>query len=193
MHIVIILDRSGSMAHTADDTRGSLHSLAAEYPEATFSMVEFGNGIVVTVEDGLGGDLKKAADAYRPQGGTPLYDGIAHAFATVVKMNGAQELIAVITDGHENESRKWTKEHVKVLLELAQKAKVGVLFIGANIDAFSEASGLGIARENTLSFASTRGLSQTLGTALTQSVAQYATTGAVSTEALQAKIEEEQK
>jgi Mg-chelatase subunit ChlD len=201
MHVVIILDKSGSMGHTTDDTKGSLNGLANEYPDATFSLIEFGYDITVSVEQGMGGDLKKAIENYRPSGGTPLYDGIGKAFDSVVTLDSGKEMIAIITDGQENQSRLWKKEQIKTLLTLAQRAGVGVLFLGANMDAFAEASSLGLARESTLSYMDTASLSVptsqvNVGAVLRQSVATYAATGSVNTtslQALQAKEAEENK
>ena len=61
-------------------------------------------------------------------------------------------IVAILTDGLENASNKFTKAHIKDLID--QKTKEGwtFMYLGANQDAFQEAGALGIAPAGTLNY-----------------------------------------
>ncbi|MDD5945930.1 MAG: VWA domain-containing protein [Clostridia bacterium] len=156
--IVFILDRSGSMAGMEKDTIGGFNSMLKKQKEteggAFVSTVLFDNTAQV-IHDRL--PLEKVPPLtnkdYYVRGSTALLDavggaihhiGIIHKYAE--KENRPDKtLFVIMTDGMENSSRYYSYERVRSMID-RQKKKYGweFLFIGANIDAVSEAERFGI-------------------------------------------------
>jgi hypothetical protein len=76
-------------------------------------------------------------DSYVPAGNTALFDSIGKVLKDAGK--DAEGLLVILTDGYENASRKYTKEHIKDLILL--HPKIQVKYIGADLD---QANDLGI-------------------------------------------------
>lgn len=158
--IVVLLDRSGSMQSAKDDHEGGLRSFVEDQKQlegdVRFTLVQFDSqGPCEIVYDGVPiaevGEIKLT-----PRGGTPLLDAIGLATSHVEKrLDGKkpdQVIVMVITDGEENSSREWTRERIKGRIEELEKREWKFLYLGANVDAFSEAGGLGIARTSAMNF-----------------------------------------
>ena len=54
------------------------------------------------------------------------------------------QLVAIITDGHENASQRRSGEEIRELVRSRSDNGWAFVFLGANIDAFAEARGLGL-------------------------------------------------
>jgi hypothetical protein len=170
-HILFILDRSGSMndAGKAEAAIGGLNHFtdeqAAEEGLCTATLVQFDTqDPFETVYSMVAIDAVERRDRrnYTPRGGTPLLDCIGKAVnAEIEKIAAMPEatqpglvIVNILTDGEENQSREWTLDGVKTLLEKVQgRWKVlekvqgdgwKVLFTGAGMDAFGDARKLGI-------------------------------------------------
>ena len=61
-------------------------------------------------------------------------------------------VFAIITDGKENSSREYNKAGIKSLIEKKQQEGWDFVFLGANIDAISEAGSIGISRDNVVKY-----------------------------------------
>ena len=61
-------------------------------------------------------------------------------------------IVAIITDGKENASREYNKATIKDLIDKKQKEGWEFIFLGANIDAVSEADSIGIKRDHALKY-----------------------------------------
>ncbi len=158
--IVFILDASGSMAGLEDDTVGGFNSLVEknreEPGEATVSTILFSNESRV-VHDRL--DIRAVPRLtrrdYRCCGCTALLDAVGGAIKHVDLVQGVlsegyradKVLFVITTDGMENASRRFTYPRVRRMIERRRELGWEFLFIGANIDAASEAGHLGIAPE----------------------------------------------
>lgn len=95
-----------------------------------------------------------------PRGGTPLLDAMGRALDHLTKYNPEEVIVMVITDGEENESREWTCDRIKARVTELEAKDWKFLFLGANIDAFAEAGGLGIGVGTTVAFAQGRYIAQ---------------------------------
>ena len=156
--IVFILDRSGSMAGLEGDTIGGFNAMIEkqkkEAGEALVSTVLFDN-VSEVIHDRV--DIQKIepmteADYY-VRGCTALLDAVGKAIHHVGNVHKyAREedrpektLFVITTDGMENASRRYSYEKVRQMTQ-RQKEKYGweFLFLGANIDAASEAARFGI-------------------------------------------------
>ena len=156
--IVFILDRSGSMAGLEGDTIGGFNAMIEkqkkEAGEALVSTVLFDN-VSEVIHDRV--DIQKIepmteADYY-VRGCTALLDAVGkaiHHIGNVHKYAREEDrpektLFVITTDGMENASHKYSYDRVKAMIQ-RQKEKYGweFLFLGANIDAASEAARFGI-------------------------------------------------
>lgn len=85
--------------------------------------------------------------AYRPGGGTPLYDAMGMAIS---KMNAQvtdedNVLVTVITDGEENSSVEWTLKMIRTMIEKLKKQHWTFTLIGTdNLDVESMAHSFAI-------------------------------------------------
>ena len=156
--IVLILDRSGSMAGLEEDTIGGFNAMIEkqknEEGEAVVSTVLFDNECEV-IHDRV--DIQKiepmTRKEYYVRGSTALLDavgGAIHHIGNVHKYAREEDrpektLFVITTDGMENASHKYSYARLKAMIE-RQKEKHGweFLFLGANIDAAREAARFGI-------------------------------------------------
>lgn len=160
--IVVILDRSGSMQRAKSDHEGGLQSFVDDQKELEgdqkFTLIQFDSyDPCDVVYDGAPlQDVDKIE--LIPRGNTPLLDaigkGLAHVSERFSKMPSPPDhvLCMIVTDGLENASREMTKATVRSLVEEKEAAGWVMLFLGANIDAFAEASGIGISAVRSASF-----------------------------------------
>ena len=93
-------------------------------------------------------------ETFKPRGSTALLDAIGRTIQDNKAMNSPT--VVILTDGQENSSHKYTKAHIKDLVE--QKTKDGWTFVylGANQDAFAEAGSMGIAPACTMNYDANR-------------------------------------
>ena len=92
--------------------------------------------------------LEQVADlteqTYTPKGWTALYDAIGMTIDTATQ-GETDVLVTILTDGFENKSREWKKAAIKTLIDIRQREnKWGFVYFGANQDAWTEASNLGV-------------------------------------------------
>jgi Mg-chelatase subunit ChlD len=165
--ITIILDRSGSMQTIAGDAVGGfnafLEAQRREEGEARLSLVLFDDEYEVPVKSQpLAGVPALTAATYQPRGSTALLDAIGRTIKKMTTSFAAREaearpgkvIVAILTDGEENASSKYTQAHVSDLI--AEKRAQGweFVFLAANQDAFATAEVLNIPREDAASFQS---------------------------------------
>ena len=94
-------------------------------------------------------------DDYRPGGRTPLYDAIGATVRRAEKNSRAEKenvVIIIFSDGEENSSRRDNQFTVTKMIEEKKEEGWAFVFMGANIDAFAEASKAGIDRQSTQNF-----------------------------------------
>lgn len=156
-HIVVVLDRSGSMESVATDTIGSFNSFLSEQKaepgKATFALYKFNHNVDTSKPKPLS-DVEPLSDkTYQPGGNTALLDATARAIVDtgsyLDSMTEADRpgkvIVMILTDGYENASREYSKAKVKEMIEHQQtKYNWQFLFLGANQDAFAEAASIGI-------------------------------------------------
>lgn len=182
LNVAFVWDMSGSMMSIADSTRegtlGYLSDLVADEqkllakheggPFTRLSVTAFDTvfepWVVNTPISDV--DLPKLIGRYQPRGMTALYDAIAK---TVTDLDSALRereaehekcLVVIMTDGLENSSREYGGAQGRArLLELVTSYEARgnwtFVYLGANVDAYAEASAIGIAAGNTASYAVT--------------------------------------
>ena len=92
---------------------------------------------------------------YVLRGMTALYDAIGDAVTSIRKHVKAEDkaLVTIITDGYENDSKRWTGTQVKQLIEELRKQGWVFTYIGANQDVEAEAGKIGMV--NSMKFEAT--------------------------------------
>ena len=155
--MIFILDRSGSMGGLESDTIGGFNSLIdkqkKEEGKAYVTTVLYDNQ-QRTVHDRL--DLVEVSPMtdkeYYVGGSTALLDAVGDTVTHIEKVHKyirsedvpAHTMVVITTDGMENSSRRWRAADVKKLVEKKKEDGWEFLFLGANIDAVSEAARFGI-------------------------------------------------
>lgn len=163
--IVFILDKSGSMGHLRGDTIGGYNTYIEDQKkepgEAFLTTVLFDDEYVL-LHDHV--DLKEVQPLterdYRPGGCTALMDAIGKTINSVGQRlantpeeeRPAHVIFVITTDGYENASKEFDRAKVKAMIEHQQsKYSWTFLFLGAGIDAYSEAESIGIGGVYTMS------------------------------------------
>lgn len=165
--LVFILDRSGSMSGLENDTIGGFNGMIKkqrdEEGEANVTTVLFDHNIK-TIHDGV--NIKELSDMtsedYYVGGSTALLDAIGSTIKSVNKKQKslpeeeqAEKVIFVITiDGMENASCHYDRDKIKKMIEKKQSKKNWqFMFLGANMDAVSEAGRIGIRADRAVTYA----------------------------------------
>jgi Mg-chelatase subunit ChlD len=165
-HVVLVLDRSGSMHSARADTEGGVASLLAEQVEA---LRQHGGETRVTLAQfdhqyELVHDRTPLTEHVRwelhARGRTALYDAIGRTVASVrqadAELRDAERpthtALVIVTDGMENASTEWGRTAVRDLIGEVRAAGWEVIFLAADLDAWSVSDGLGIDRANAASY-----------------------------------------
>lgn len=162
-HLVLVLDRSGSMATVADDTTGGVASLLADQRAAQDDPGNPVSRTLVTLaqfdsEYELLYDREPIENGVKwvchPRGMTALHDAVGRTIATVrqAAADEGQTVLVIVTDGRENSSTEYEQAEVRKLIEQAQADDWEILFLGAGLDAWSISDGLGVPRSHSSSY-----------------------------------------
>ena len=177
--ITIILDESGSMGSTINDTIGGFNTLINHQidvnkanPEnyVDVSMYAF-NGQVRQVFGSrrLTEENKPilSTDNYRPGGSTSLLDAIGKAITetgerlrlTLPRRRAGKVLVVIITDGEENSSRHYTgyRQIADMIQHQQDVYSWEFVFMGADQDVIANASRLNIKAGSTFNYLKTSG------------------------------------
>jgi uncharacterized protein YegL len=157
-HIVVILDKSGSMAGLTNDVIGGFNKFLKaqqELPgEATMSLIQFAT---YYYEEYTFTPIKEVPPltrtSYEPDGcSTRLRDSLCKALISIEKelerftefSAPEKVVVVVITDGAENDSEEFDhKTMIAKSLECQEEKKWEFVYLGAHIDAFKQASDFG--------------------------------------------------
>lgn len=163
-HVVVIMDRSGSMMSVKEDMEGGFNQFIEEQQKGsgrcTMSLYQFDDQYEIVYENKDVQDVPAAELA--PRGCTALLDAIGRTFNSVGKQlsdmpeneRPGRVVVMIITDGYENASSEFKKDQIKGMLEHQQNMySWEVVFLGANIDAFAEGFSMGICAANCLTYA----------------------------------------
>ena len=175
-HVCVVLDKSGSMTASRSGTISGyneyLNGLRADTEtQYTLTLIQFDHEILTTYTDvELKDVVPLTTETFKPRGSTALLDAIG---ATIKSPKCTHPVVIILTDGQENSSTKFTKAHIKDLIE--QKTKDGwtFMYLGANQDAFAEAGAMGIAPACTMNYDANK--TPEAFRALSQTVSQRAT------------------
>jgi ADP-ribosylglycohydrolase len=163
--IWFLLDRSGSMGSISEAVVGGCNLFFSEQRavsgEATVTFVQFDDQDpheVVLDNVQVASVVPLGAHEFQPRGNTPLLDATALLLDRAERAGAAptDNLVVVFTDGHENASRRWTRETLfRRISELQDKGWTFV-FLGANQDSYAEGGRLGFSYGSTSNFKADR-------------------------------------
>lgn len=154
-HIVMILDRSGSMADRQTDVIGGFNNFIRTCKERNLQRCDvqyarFDQEIETCVfRLALSGVPEMTAALYAPRASTALLDAVGQTVSPITTTPDDRYIVIIFTDGYENSSREWTKEKVSALIR--EREALGnwtFAYFGAEIDAWGEGEAMGFAAGN---------------------------------------------
>ena len=166
MELVMILDRSGSMANLVSDTVGGFNAMIErqlQLPgEVLVSTVLFNSYSTVLHDRVPISEIEPLTENdYQPAGCTALIDalgdaihhmGLVHKYARPEDVP-EKTLFVITTDGMENASHKYDADEVRAKIKRQQERyDWEFLFLGANIDAIETARRYGIREDRAVNF-----------------------------------------
>ena len=168
--VVFILDRSGSMYGSEDDTVGGFNAALAQQKQkegtAYVSTVLFNDRSEV-LHDRIPIDEipEMTRSDYLPAGGTALCDAVGNAIRHIRNIHKyarpedvpEHTVFLITTDGMENASHRYSSSEIKAKIK-RQTEKYGweFIFLATNIDAVETAENIGIRRERAANYRQTR-------------------------------------
>jgi len=159
VHNLIIVDASGSMGSIyqqaltgMNETIKTIRSVQENDSsvEQYLTLLSFSNGgeRLQYVYDNVAIDTAKdiTEKDYELRGCTALYDAIGISVTELRKSVSKEDkaLVTIITDGYENDSRKWNSWEVKQLIDELRTQGWVFTYIGANQDVEAEAHKMGV-------------------------------------------------
>lgn len=152
--LVFVLDKSGSMWGSESDVIGGFNSLIAKekklHPNTIVTLVLFDTEykVIYTRKD-ISEVEELTSDVYYADGCTALLDAVGTTINRLDKIAHDNVLFVIATDGQENSSKEYTRRDIKKMITSHDWE---FIFLGADIDSFSEASSLGINSTHTANY-----------------------------------------
>jgi len=148
MDIIFIMDRSGSMTGFSEDTIGGFNSFIEKEKEKDINTyvttILFDNDYEILYERKEINKVEKLTDKeYWPRGSTALLDAIGKTITSFERKIDGKALVVIMTDGYENASVEFSKKQIK---EMIDNHDWEFIYLGAEIDSYSEASQFGFSK-----------------------------------------------
>ena len=156
--IIVVLDRSGSMASISKSTVEGFNTFLNEQKnaegEAFMTLVQFDDRYEMNYQSMPIKDVAELVngETFITRGSTALYDAIGK---TINELKTDRDVVfVIITDGYENASREFKGEAIKKMIEtLENENKWKFLYLGANQDAVMAGAAIGVKASNSMSWA----------------------------------------
>lgn len=156
LDVVFLLDMSGSMQGMEEDTIGGYNGYLDNMKDsdAKVTTVLFnGSHEMITNGKCIKNVKKLSRKQYIPGGSTALLDAIGDTIKYMDEKGSNKVLFIITIDGEENSSRRYTKEDIKRLINIHDNWEF--IYLGADIDSYSEASSIGIKSNRTSNYKKT--------------------------------------
>lgn len=161
--LIMILDKSGSMAGLESDTIGGYNAMLSEQRkmkgEVLVTTVLFNDAVhVLHDRQDIRTVRPMSHRQYRVSGTTALLDALGSTIShmeNVMKADGemSQVIFVITTDGMENSSVEFHPGLIKeMILRMKKNHGWEFIFLGANIDAYSVARDYGISRDRAVNY-----------------------------------------
>ena len=161
--MLLVIDRSGSMASIRDDMVGGLTAMLAEQAAEpgllTVDIVTFDTEIEQQCSMA---DPKTVTVTLDPRGATALYDAVGQSVTEFGRVLAALPeharpetvQVVVVTDGDENSSREFGRDDVRALVtQQREQYAWDFVFLGANQDAVFAGQRLGFDADSSMTYA----------------------------------------
>lgn len=171
--IIIVMDRSGSMAGREADTEGGLKVFLEQQKdnpgETRVSLYEFDTSFNEVFADIPLAEVPE----YRliPRGGTALLDAVGRTInrtrtrlKELPKGNRPKTIVVILTDGEENSSVEYGLADIRRLIEKRRAKGWEIVFLGADESAITVAASMGITQDMAVHY-SADDMTSALGTA----------------------------
>lgn len=154
LDLVFIIDRSGSMRGSEEDIIGGFNSFIEEERKKGFNTnvtaILFDDKYEVLFKRQPIEEVKKlTSEEYYVRGMTALLDAIGKTIVTLEREVDNKVLFVIMTDGLENSSVEFSKSQIKNMIG---NHGWEFIFIGADIDSYKEAAGIGIKRSRVANY-----------------------------------------
>jgi len=154
LDVVFILDKSGSMSGSEDNTISSFNEYLEKekknkYNTLVSTVLFSDNYYYLHKRENIKNINKLTNRDYYVGGCTALYDALGNTINYFKKVNTDKVLFIIITDGYENASLEFNKSKITKLIK---NSGFEFIYIGADIDSYSAGSDIGIRRENIANF-----------------------------------------
>lgn len=158
LDLVFLIDRSGSMHGSENDTIGGFNSLIekqkAEDYDVKVTTILFDNGYEVLYKrKPIDSVSNLTSDVYYVRGSTALLDAIGRTITTLDRQVNNKVLFVIMTDGMENSSVEFSRSQIKSMIDSHDWE---FLFIGADINSYTEAGRIGIKKSRTANYKKSR-------------------------------------
>lgn len=171
-HIVLLIDRSGSMSGIKNDMEGGIKTFLEkqklEPGDCTITAAQFDTEYEILFTRAPIADVETIK--IQPRGGTALIDSMCRLIievgADLDKLDENEKpervLFVTITDGEENSSHEFTNEKLtEMIKEQEEKYSWNFTYIGANQDAFGVAAQYGMRGGSSMNYvANTKGITK---------------------------------
>lgn len=154
LDLIFLIDRSGSMYGSEEDTIGGFNSFIekerSKEGNTKVTTILFDHGYEVLYKRKSIHDVNKLTrEEYFVRGSTALLDAIGRTITTLDKEISNKVLFVIMTDGMENSSVEFSKSQIKSMID---NHNWEFLFIGADIDSYSEAQNIGIKKSRVANY-----------------------------------------
>lgn len=154
LDLVFLMDRSGSMGGVESDTIGGFNSFIQREKkkelDTSVTTILFDDGYEVLYKRKPIDEVDELTDKeYWVRGCTALLDAVGKTINTLDREIDNKVLFVIMTDGLENASHEYSKTQITNLIN---NHDWEFIFIGADIDSYSEARGIGIRKTHTANY-----------------------------------------
>jgi hypothetical protein len=165
VHIVMVLDESGSMSNLASDLIGGVNQFFADQRvlpgKCRLTLTKFAPFTVIHDAIAIADVPDLTSVTYAPHSMTPLLDAEGGAITSAMARETSRKaagkkaesvLFVTYTDGLENASREWSFGKLSELKKARTEAGWTFLYMGAGHDAYSQSAEMGTHHMNTTSY-----------------------------------------
>lgn len=154
LDLIFLIDKSGSMYGSEEDTIGGFNSFVQKEKQedlnTSVTTIFFNHDYEMLYKRKPIHTVKELTrNEYHVNGSTALLDAIGRTITTLDKEIDNKVLFVIITDGMENSSFEFSKSQISNMIK---NHNWEFIFIGADIDSYTEAGRIGIRKSRVANY-----------------------------------------